>query len=78
MDTIVIITMGTMWGDDFDPTNVERDEFGTAQFTFTDCETGSVAIVPNETFVGLGFSDVAYTLERTLEPGIECPTPTAD
>jgi hypothetical protein len=74
LETIAYITMGTMWGDEFDPADVEIEEFGTATFTFPDCESGSVSIVPNETFVGHGFtSTVAYDLERTLDPGIDCP-----
>jgi hypothetical protein len=75
METVVYITGGTMWGDDFNSADVVRDEFGTATFTFSDCANGSVSIVPNETFVGHGFtSNVAYDLTRTLEPGIACPT----
>ncbi len=75
LEAIAYATAGTMWGDGFNPDDVQTDEFGTATFTFTDCGTGHVLIEPNEFFVGHGFtSNVEYTLERTLDSAIECPS----
>ena len=75
MDVIVYVTDGAKWGSDFNKDDVNLVEFGTGTFTFPTCESGSVAIMPNQTFMDAGFSNMGYDLSRDLlESGVTCPT----
>ena len=73
----VYITSGRMWGDDFDPADGETDEWGTGTFTFADCDSGSITLTPNATYVAAGFTELTYDITRDDFPvasGISCPT----
>jgi hypothetical protein len=64
-----------MWGADFDPTDVNRTPWGTADFTFTTCEGGEVALMPNAEMQARGFADYGYDINRDITvTGIQCPT----
>ena len=72
----VFVTEGAMWGDDFDPADVNRTAWGTGTFTFPSCTAGSVSLVPNAEMGAMGFTDLMYGLTRdAIVSGIECPTP---
>ena len=69
------INEGGMWGPAFDPTDVSQEEFGTGTFTFTECSLGHVAIVPNAKYVGLGYANVDYVLQRDItDYQVACPS----
>ncbi|MHC4961158.1 MAG: c-type cytochrome [Planctomycetota bacterium] len=69
----VFISDGPMWGDDYDPADVNLVQWGTGTFTFPSCTAGSVSLTPSTE----GFSDLAYDLTRdAIVSGIACPTPT--
>ena len=65
---------GAMWGDDFDPADVDRVLWGTGSFEFPTCASANIVLDPNQAMMDLGFTAQAYPLTRTLEPGIVCPT----
>lgn len=71
----VWITDGAMWGADFDPQDVNRTPWGTADFTFTTCEGGEVALMPNAEMQANGYADYGYAINRDITvTGIQCPT----
>jgi len=74
-DVSVYISNGQRkWGEDFAPP-VATEEFGMATFTFTGCRAGSFTLVPNEKFMGEGYTTLSYPLQRDImTPGIQCPT----
>ncbi len=75
-DVTFYINKGQKWGDDFDPSAVDQEEFGTGIFTFTYCNAGHVAIVPNAKFMAEGYTSFDYVLQRddvTISQ-IACPT----
>jgi mono/diheme cytochrome c family protein len=75
----VYISSGPMWGDDYDPADVNLVQWGTGTFVFPSCTAGSVSLTPSEDMVAMGFSDLAYELTRdVIVSGIECPTATAN
>lgn len=75
-EVAVYIPAGGIWGD---PSGAVTDrEWGTGTFTFTDCDSGSFELTPNQAMLDMGFSILAYDLTRTLVPGMDCPTPTAN
>ena len=65
---------GGQWGDDLDPADVTATAWGTGTFTFPTCTGGSFSIMPNQAMQDMGFTNLAYDITRTLEPGISCPT----
>jgi hypothetical protein len=73
-EVIVYMTNGAVWGDDFNPDDVNRPLFGTGTVTFSTCGAGHVEITANAEMVALGFSDVTADLSRALTSGIACPT----
>jgi mono/diheme cytochrome c family protein len=71
----VFISDGPMWGDDYDPADVNLVQWGTGTFTFPSCMAGGVSLTPSDDMVAMGFSDLAYELTRdAIVSGIECPT----
>lgn len=68
----VFIPTGGTWGD---PSGADTGaEWGIGTFTFPTCTSGSVSLTPNATMMGMGYTAVAYDLERILPSGIACPT----
>jgi hypothetical protein len=68
----VYIPTGGTWDD---PSGAETGtEWGIGTFMFPTCTSGSVSLTPNATMQGMGFTALAYDLERILPPGIACPT----
>ena len=75
VDVVVYQPSGAMWGDDFDPADVVRTEWGTGTFSFESCSSGSFSLTPGEEAQGLGYTDLSYALTRDLLiSGIPCPT----
>ena len=72
------IPEGAMWGADFDPNDLPdpKTPWGTAEFTFPNCDEGSVILKPNDAMKARGFSDYTYeSLTRDITvSGIQCPT----
>ena len=64
-------TSGGIFGDGFDPDDVEVLPWGTMEMVL-DCTTGSVAFEPTED----GFPSAEYDLTRlTWLEGLACPEP---
>ena len=75
VEVSVWITDGRMWGAAFDPADGSTTQWGMATFTFPTCNSGSIALVPNQAEIDLGYTDLAYDITRDLvESGITCPT----
>jgi mono/diheme cytochrome c family protein len=75
----VFITNGAMWGDDFDPADVNTVAWGSGTFIFPGCDAGSVVLVPNVAMVSNGFSELDIGLTRDLlVSGNPCPTVTSN
>jgi len=75
----VFITNGPIWGDAFDPADVNTVQWGTGTFTFPGCTSGSVSLVPNAEMMAMGFTEYSQDLTRdAIESGIGCPTPNAN
>lgn len=75
VDVDVFITEGRLWGDAYVPTDGSTPQWGTGTFTFPSCAAGSFTLMPNETYMAEGFTDIGYDLNRDiLTPGIACPT----
>jgi len=72
---VVYTTDGAMWGDDFNPADVNRTPWGTGTLTFPSCGEGNVVLTPNAEMIALGFTELTTTITRVLDPGIMCPTP---
>ncbi len=70
----VFMPAGGQWGDAFVPGDVTAVPWGSGSFTFPFCGDGSFNIMPNADKLAEGFTDLAYDITRTLEPGITCPT----
>jgi len=70
----VFMPQGGEWGDDFDPDDVTEVPWGSGTFTFPTCSGGSFDVTPNQAMTDMGFTNLAYSLTRTLESGISCPT----
>lgn len=74
IEVTVYLTSGGTWGDGHNPDNVENVVFGTAIFTFDTCTAGSVSIMPSQTYLDAGYTNVAYPTSRLLQAGVACPT----
>ncbi|MGD8359227.1 MAG: multiheme c-type cytochrome [Lysobacterales bacterium] len=73
----VYVTSGRKWGDDFNPADGETVQWGDGVFSFADCSSGSVLLVPNATYEAMGFSQLEYDLTRDDFPvasAIDCPS----
>jgi lysophospholipase L1-like esterase len=69
----VFITQGGVWGDGFDPSQVNESAWGTGTFTASSCDAVSMRLRPNAEFQGTGYSDLEYGLMRLTTPSISCP-----
>lgn len=70
----VFITDGGVWGNDFDPNNVNESEWGTGAFISCDCGNLVMHLRPNTEFTGQGFSIVRnYKLVRLTTSLLPCP-----
>ena len=74
IDVTAYISSGGAWGDALDPGNVSTVAFGTGAFTFETCTSGSVSITPDQAYIDLGFTPVAYETSRFMDAGVDCPT----
>jgi hypothetical protein len=74
-DLVVATTTGGTWGPDYNPADVEVVVWGTGYLAFPTCKEGSIVLTPNAEMVAMGYSEIAYEINRdVLEPGIACPT----
>jgi hypothetical protein len=70
----VFISSGRKWGEDANQADF-TDEFGTATFTFSACNSGSFTLTPNAEYMSQGFSSIGYELFRDITTyKIACPT----
>jgi len=61
------ITDGAVYGDEFNPLDVNRHPWGTGTFMFDGCLSGSASIVPNQDYSG-EFDHLNVTLSRLTTP----------
>ena len=61
------VTEGGFYGSGFDPALVNEVHWGTGIFTFTECATGSVDIMPNVEF-SAEFEDMTTEITRLTVP----------
>jgi hypothetical protein len=70
-DTAVVpmeVTSGPVFGDDFDPTDVVTEAWGTITFTFSSCGAGTAA------YTSPDFGNGSFNIERlTTVTGLNCP-----
>jgi hypothetical protein len=64
---------GAMYGSGFNSDDVSRSDWGQAVFTFTSCTKGVVELIPNTTFIALGFEAMTIELGRLTASAIPCP-----
>jgi hypothetical protein len=69
----LILGENNNWGEDFVSGGTDETPFGTAVFTLTSCTAGHVAIVPNMTMEGRGFTALEYDVARDLTSHDTCP-----
>lgn len=69
----VFITENGLWGDDFDPALVTETKWGTGVFTASSCDQMHMELSPNDTYQALGYTGLAYDLERLTTPALPCP-----
>ena len=66
----VRIGRGAFFGDDFDPDDVSLDPWGTMEFTFDSCNTGTMSYVSSK---GSEFGSGSLNLERITQlAGLDC------
>ncbi len=71
-EVTVYITDGAMWGDAFDPDDVNLVVWGTGFFMAGGCDALSFELTPNEAMQARGFTDLEYDLVRLTQP-VACP-----
>lgn len=69
----VFITEGGMWGDNFDPADINETQWGTGTFTASSCDSMHMSLIPNAEFQAEGFTDLEYDLIRLTTPVVSCP-----
>lgn len=69
----VFITNGGIWGDNYDPALVIETQWGTGTFTANSCDTIHMILVPNDTFQGMGYTNLEYDLIRLTTSATACP-----
>ena len=69
----LFITDGGAWGADFDPSNVAQIPFGSGVVTSGGCDSLTMTLSPNQTYLGLGYSEFTLDLIRVKTSLIECP-----
>jgi plastocyanin len=69
----VFITDGGVWGDDFDPDDIVETQWGTGEFSASDCESITMTLTPNGEYAAMGYTVLSYDLVRLTTPEIPCP-----
>ena len=69
----VFITGGGIWGQDFDPAQVDETSWGTGRLTADSCESIHLALMPDEGHRDLGYANLEYALVRLTSSLITCP-----
>ncbi len=70
--TSVEITEGPAFGSGFDPNDVVRTPWGTANFLFVSCTEGTVELQPNAEMQARGFEAMTVNLSRLTESAVSC------
>ncbi|MCW8926285.1 MAG: cytochrome c3 family protein [Xanthomonadales bacterium] len=71
------VPQGAQWGPDFDPADLPspRTPWGTAEFMFDTCGTGTFVATPNAEMMAQGFVQYGYDLARDISiSGHSCPS----
>jgi hypothetical protein len=68
----VQITEGPVTGSAYDPKDMVRDAWGTANFLFVSCTEGTVELLPNEDMLARGFEPITVNLQRLTVPAKSC------
>jgi len=68
------ITQGATFGEDFDKDDVQRDDWGTIELEFSNCEFGHATIRPTDEMInsGLGFEIFEFDIKRLTQANT-CP-----
>ncbi|HLF30984.1 MAG TPA: hypothetical protein VI566_08150 [Xanthomonadales bacterium] len=74
-EVTVYITDDALWGDDFDPDDVDLEVWGSGLFVANSCGSISMSLAPNSTYQSRGFTDLEYDLVRVTTPAVDCPSP---
>lgn len=69
----VYITDGAMWGDDFDPNDVQETQWGTGVFKSNTCDSVELTLTPNAEYQAQGYTEITLDLVRLTSPVIACP-----
>jgi hypothetical protein len=75
VSTAVEITDGPAFGSGYNPDDVNRAAWGTANFLFTSCTEGTVELAPNADMLARGFENMTVNIERVTESAVSCPGP---
>jgi len=69
----VFITEGAVWGNDFDPADVNESQWGTGTFSFSHCGAMHMSLMPNAAYQIAGYTNLSYDLIRLTNPLAPCP-----
>lgn len=72
-DVDVFITDGGMYGEGLGDLGFE-EQWGTGTFVADSCGVMHMALMPNEQYQALGYTDLMYDLERLTSPATVCPS----
>lgn len=73
-DVDVYITEGGLWGNDFDPADVQETQWGTGTFTADNCGKIHMSLTPNSAYQNAGYTALEYDLVRLAgESLLPCP-----
>jgi hypothetical protein len=68
------LEQGGAFPPNFDSSKLSVTEWGSLQFTFTDCNNGNVAWKSNAASAAAGYADVSFPIQRlTSIAGTTCP-----
>jgi len=68
------LEQGGAFPPNFDGSKITVPEWGSLQFTFTDCSHGTVAWKSNTASAAAGYADVTFPIQRlTSVAGTTCP-----
>lgn len=68
----MFITEGGMWGADFDPADVNQIPWGSGVVTSGGCDSLSMTLSPNQTYLDEGYAEFTFDLIRLTTSLIEC------
>ena len=74
-DVDVFIFEGPTWGPGFDPDDLVETQWGSGFFSSSSCDSVSMLLTPNATFVAMGYSEIDEDLIRLTLTAIPCPLP---